>query len=482
MIVLEILILIGVILAQYYFFMRSRQEIADLKELFPSVALSGDHIQTYEKEGDTYEQIAIEAHSGKQFQEIIKATNYYLKKNSGSTDFNIIRNIADRATSAQENKISSEVSLPLYLGLMGTFLGVILGLANVVYGLSTGDGDLNSSTISSFIAGVIIAMMVSLVGLTFTTYNNSIYLKLAMAVRDKNRNHYLNFLQSELLPQLDNSLYSTLDQFKANISEFNTRFTQNLDLFDASFGDNIKHLKETVVGMSGQIETVNKNTQVQLDFLKELKTIGYNRMAEANIKVFDKMKEAGPLLISFIKEHQNFNSSLENVNVFADKIGGLFNRISTFEDGLNSLGREIHQSEMLGSEVINVVKKHLTSIEQKEHLIAAYTSTSAKEVESFLESSFERIKTLSHKIENNLDQAFDFNVEGNLMQNLRYLKPLSENTIEMKDAVKSLEKSDAKIPELEVIIQQLAELKMIYKREDPLVIKVKKTLKSIWSW
>ncbi|MBB2147597.1 hypothetical protein [Pedobacter gandavensis] len=484
MLFIELLILALIIFVQYHFFIGSKREIQDLKTLFPAAALDGDNINTWGNEIAAYEQIDVPGHNVKQFQEIIAATNYYLKKNIGSTDFNIIKNIADRATSAQENKISSEVSLPLYLGLMGTFLGVILGLGSVVFGLSNGDGDLSSSTISSFIAGVLLAMIVSLIGLIFTTCNNSIYLKQAIAVRDKNRNNYFNFLQSELLPQLDNSLYSVLDQFKSNISDFNTKFTQNLDLFDASFGDNIKHLKETVLGMSGQIETVNKNTQVQLDFLNQLRSIGYNRMAEANIKVFDKLKEAGPLLISFIKEHQNFNANLEHVNGFADKIGNLLNRVTTFEDGINSLGREIHNSEMLGSEVINVVKKHLTSIEQKEHLIAGYASASTKDVESFLESALERIKVLSHKIENNLDQAFDFNVEGNLMQNLNYLKPLNEHTLEMKNAVKSMEQSDGKTTELETIIQHLSDLKTIYKEQQRPVTWRQKTFKGkgVWSW
>lgn len=480
MIVLELLILAGIIFFQYRFFISSKREILDLKALFPSKPLDGDNINTWGNETVAYEQIDVPSHNVKQFQEIISATNHYLKKNIGSTDFNIIKNIADRATSAQENKISSEVSIPLYLGLMGTFLGVILGLGSVVYGLSDGNGDLSSSTISSFIAGVLIAMVVSLIGLSLTTYNNSIHLKQAIAIRDKNRNNYFNFLQSELLPQLDNSLYSALDQFKSNISDFNTKFTQNLDLFDVSFGDNIKHLKETVLGMSGQIETVNKNTQVQLDFLNELRSIGYNRMAEANIKVFEKLKETGPMLISFIKEHQNFNSNLENVNGFADKIGNLLNRVTTFEDGINSLGREIHNSEMIGSEVINVVKKHLTSIQQKEDLVADYASKSTREVEIFLESALERVKSLSHKIENNLDQAFDFNVEGNLMQNLNYLKPLTEHTMEMKNSVKSIEKSDVKSPELEIIIEHLAELKLIHKKQQQGFSWDQKS--TIWTW
>jgi hypothetical protein len=467
---------------QHYFFIRSKQEIVYLRELFPSSELGEENVKTYGNDVIEFEQINVPDHDVKQFQDIIRSTNHYLKRNTGSADFNIIKSIADRATSAQENKIASEVSVPLYLGLMGTFLGVILGLINVMIGLKTGDGDLSSSTIGSFIVGVIIAMVVSLFGLLLTTYNNSINLKKAIAIRDNNRNQYYNFLQSELLPNLDNSLYSALDQFKFNISDFNTKFTQNLDLFDNSFGDNIKHLKETVIGISSQIDTVNKNTQVQLDFLKEIKSIGYNRMAEANIKVFDKMKEAGPLLITFIKEHQNFNSNLGNVNAFAEKIGALFDRISAFEDGLNTLGRDIHQSEMLGSEVINVVKKHLTSIEQKEHLIKDYASKSANEVEAYLTSALKRITDLSRKIETDFDTAFDFNVEGNLMQNLKYLKPLNDTASEMKEAIKNPERENIEIPELKTIISQLETLCAIQHRDEHTFKQDEKPTRSFWSW
>lgn len=454
MIVLEIGALIVIIFLQWRYFNRSLEEIEELKNLFPSVKLSEENL--FVDESTQAEQILVGEHKNHSFHNILFATNQYLKKNLGSADYNIIKNIADRTTEAQEEKIASEISLPLYLGLMGTFAGVILGLLSMVIDggfdmASTG----NDKKVQGLIAGVIIAMTVSLIGLLLTTINNSINLKKAIAVRNINRNNYYNFLQTELLPHLDNNIYSALDQLKLNISNFNIKFEENLGLFDESFSDNIQHLKGTVAGMTEQIKVVNENTKVQLEFLQELKKIGYNRMAEANIKVFDKLKETGPMLIKFIQEQQKLNVNVESANEFATKIGDLLDRVNTFENSINSLGREVQQSEMLGAEVINVVRKHLSVIDQRESLITEYTGRSNSEIESYLRSALERMQLLKREIEVGFQKSFDFDSEGNVLQNLLYLSTIDANVRDLKAKVTQLEGAEKVKPSLDLIIEEL---------------------------
>jgi biopolymer transport protein ExbB/TolQ len=453
MIYIEWICLIGMLLLQVKSFYTSLGEIAELQTLFPASASGKEAIETIEINGHSVEQLAI-AHYNRTFRFIVQATNAYLGKNKGSADFNIIRSIADRSADSQENRISSSLSIPLYLGLMGTFIGVILGLASIaITGLSLDNTDI---AISELIRGVVMAMIVSLVGLALTTYLNVKVFKNAVAIRDVCRNNYFNFLQAELLPNLDNNLYSALDQFRANIANFNLGFSANLKIFDTSFNENIKHLKSTVEGMSMQIEAVTNNTSVQLEFIKELKGIGYNRMAEANIRVFDKIKEAGPMLVSFIKEQQKLTQNLEQANTFSEHIAGLMNRVSSFEDGITNLGRELQQSDLIGGELIAVVRKHLTAIEQKEYLINDYAARSGSEVESYLKAALERVQHLKNKIEIDFEKAFDFDAEHNLMQNLKHLKVIDENTAGLNQ---KLELRNTKILEdkFDVLIEILKE-------------------------
>lgn len=430
MIYLEGVALIIILLLQMKNYYRSLVEISDLHHLFPSGELSPDSIVQREVQGGYVDQLDI-SHNNKAFEIILLATNAYLSKNKGSADFNIIKSIADRSVESQENKVSSSLSLPLYLGLMGTFIGVILGLASIaIDGFNLNNTDV---IIKELISGVVLAMIVSLCGLALTTNLNARIFKNAVAVRDICRNSYLNFLQAELLPNLDNNLYSALDQFRSNIADFNAKFGKNLEIFDTSFNENIKNLRATVTGMATQIEVVNENTVVQLEFLQELKKIGYNRMAEANIKVFDKLKDVGPTLVTFIAEQQKLTKNLEQANMFSERISGLINRVSSFEEGINNLGRDLQQSDLLGGEMLGVVKKHLTAIEQKEYLINDYAARSGNEVEAYLNAALERIKMLKSKIEIDFEKAFDFNAENNLMQNLSYLKAIGQNTAGLND-------------------------------------------------
>lgn len=452
MIYIEGIALIIILLLQFRSYNKSLLEIDELSRLFPSSEIGAEAIQLVEANGNLVDQLDIK-HTNRTFMMIIDATNAYLSKNKGSADFNIIKSIADRSVESQENKVSSSLSLPLYLGLMGTFIGVILGLASIaVSGFNLDNTDV---IIQELISGVVLAMIVSLLGLALTTILNARIFKNAVAVRDICRNRYLNFLQAELLPNLDNNLYSALDQFRANMADFNVKFSKNLDFFDSSFNDNIKNLKETVVGMSAQIEVVNKNTAVQLEFLQELKKIGYNRMAEANIRVFDKIKDVGPTLINFITEQQKLTKNMEQANAFSEQISGLMNRVSSFEEGVNNLGRDLQQSDFLGGELIGVVKKHLTAIEQKEYLINDYAARSGNEVEGYLKGALERIQLLKNRIEIDFEKAFDFDAENNLMQNLKHLKIIGENTTGLNH---KLEMQSTKVMEekLDVLIDLLS--------------------------
>ncbi|WP_316796341.1 hypothetical protein [Pedobacter agri] len=432
MLYFEFIFLIAILAAQCISFQRSRQEIKGLKSFFPDFDLGNEEIIRVEYQGNTLEQIHID-YKVKEFNSMISSTNAYLLKNNGSADFNIIKSIADRSIAAQENKVSSGLSLPLYLGLMGTFIGVVLGLGSIALnGFDLQDTDL---IIRELISGVVLAMLVSLLGLGLTTILNAVIYKHALAHRDIRRNHYLNFLQAELLPNLDNNLYSALDQFKSNISDFNSKFAKNLDLFDSSFNENIKNLKATVVGMSSQIEAVNRNTAVQLEFLQELRKIGYNRMAEANIRVFDKIKEVGPMMISFIAEQQKLTTNLQQANAFSERITALIDRVSSFEEGIQGLGRELHQSDLLGADMLALVKKHLQAIEQKEALVADYASKSTGELENYFGQALQRIQALKSRIEIDFEKAFDFQAGGNLMQNLKHLSLIGENGSRLNELI-----------------------------------------------
>ena len=76
--------------------------------------------------------IEIEGKANKVFENILFSVNNYLVRNRGaSSDFNLMKDIVERNTDAVEEDINLSVGTPLYLGLMGTMIGIVIALFNM---------------------------------------------------------------------------------------------------------------------------------------------------------------------------------------------------------------------------------------------------------------------------------------------------------------------------------------------------------------
>jgi hypothetical protein len=128
--VLEILCITAILIIQFYQYWLNRKKTDTLEKLFPEEGL--DIVDIPESEG--LKLINPNKNFKTGFTRILAATNLYLQKNRGSAaDFNILRDISERESEALENEIDSNIALPLYIGLMGTFLGVIIGLIKIAF-------------------------------------------------------------------------------------------------------------------------------------------------------------------------------------------------------------------------------------------------------------------------------------------------------------------------------------------------------------
>lgn len=90
---------------------------------------------------------------------IIHSINTYLLRNSGAVaDFNLIRDIAERNSETIDEAVSSTLSIPLYLGLLGTLIGIVFGLSHIsglsFEGTSESSGTLLDHAIPVLLGGV----------------------------------------------------------------------------------------------------------------------------------------------------------------------------------------------------------------------------------------------------------------------------------------------------------------------------------------
>ncbi|WP_428656028.1 hypothetical protein [Runella sp.] len=429
--ILEILLVIAVVLLQLYFFNSTYQRIKLLSNLFPTQNLDESFLQSSDTSNGVIQLIRIDRNLySEEFTNIINSINNYLKKNQGATDFSIIESIVERNIETRENAVSSNVTLPLYIGLMGTFTGIIMGLLRIGFG-----GGVSDENINSFIGGVVIAMIASFLGLLLTVLNNSKNFKEAKAICDTRKNSFYDFLQAVLLPHLGNSLYDALDRLKFNINDFNKKFENNIQLFDTKFSDNISSLRTSVESLSGNIGAVVENTRTQKEFLVELKNIGYNRMAEANVRVFQLLKETGPTFIKFIEKQKELTYSVEQAVSLVQFIDSIFNRIKTFEESLNNLGESINQSHFLGNDLLKRVDTNLKYLNDKFELLKRFEDANLAETETYFKNKYADIQRLTDNIKREVESALDIKIENNPLQKLHLLDTIDKHMSEIKSKI-----------------------------------------------
>lgn len=318
--ILEWLVLVLIIAFQARAFWQGRQASAQLAALFPpSAAL---HLTRHLDEATAQQVDVLEtpASATAEFADVVQGTNAYLLKNKGTADFDILQSIAERRALALDAEVQSGTSAPLFIGLMGTFLGAILGLG----GLLGGSGEFNEAAIQGFLRGVTVAMIGSLCGLGLTLWGNVLY-KTARRQSEQRRNDYYTFLQVQLLPILHSDMAGSLGTLKAVLDSFNQEFLSKI----YEFGPIVRAL--------------NENITVQKDFLEQLQKVGYTQMANASIRVFDKVAESAHHFENFLAYQQELNQTLRNGQQVAGSLTSLLGRLSGLENGLNQVPALVQQ-------------------------------------------------------------------------------------------------------------------------------------------
>lgn len=352
-ILLELLVVAVVVGLQIRTFLRTRAAAQRLGQLYPPketlrveqriVLPDGRDLPDYAADAPagSFASNLIKAEStSPEFQAILLDTNDYLRHNKGAAaDFDILKDISERQSEVLDNEAQANVATPLYLGLLGTFLGVILGLVGIAR-----NGVSDENALTPFLTGVLIAMTGSFVGLLLTLLGNGV-LRQAREQLDRLQNQYYTFLQVRLLPVLHADMAGSLSNLKSVLDAFNQQFVGQVDLFNPL------------------MDKVTENIRVQSDFLERLDTIGYDKMAAANIAVFEKVRESAELFGQFTGYQQRLNQMLDTGAATAQSVSSILDRLSGFEKGINDLGQYIGTHDNLIQEQLAFFRKHQTEMD-----------------------------------------------------------------------------------------------------------------------
>ena len=264
-------------------------------------------------------------------KKIVDSINVYLKKNKGAvSDFLLVKDIVERNCETKHEELNVQVPMPLYLGLMGTMVGIILGIGYITIG-GEGFSGFTIESIETLMGGVAVAMIASFVGIFFTT-RSSWCSKTAEAEVEEGKNDFYTWIQTELLPNIG-GMENTLVTLQQNLMTFNRSFAVNTNKLD-------KTLKQ-----------MGDSYDAQRRLLYAIQELDVVKMAKANVSVLKELQDCVPLL-------ERFAVYLRQVDTFVDSANQLNTAIN------NQLART-HLIEEMGT----FFKQEVEAIEQRKAAI-----------------------------------------------------------------------------------------------------------------
>lgn len=283
------------------------------------------------------------------------ALNMYLEKNKGAvSDFSLMKDIVERYCGAEEEEIEVMQPIPLYMGLMGTMVGIIVGITLIAVQGGV-DGE-NLNNVSSMMTCVAIAMVASFFGILFTTVI-SWRSKDAKTCIEANKNQFYSWLQTELLPVLSGNTATALSLLQSNLLKFNLTFQKNIQEFD------------TVLTSIKDVSTD------QAEALKAINEIDIQQVAQVNIVVLKALQNS-------VSQIDRFNQYLLQVNDYIVAVNNLNANLS------NHLNRTA-AIERMGA----FFERELSQFRSREEFI----QQAVGEVDSTIEASFGQLITKMNK-------------------------------------------------------------------------------------
>ncbi|ATL46430.1 hypothetical protein COR50_04150 [Chitinophaga caeni] len=375
----------------------------------------------------------------KTFDETVASINVYLIRNKGAaTDFNLIRDIVERNLDAEENEITQTSTVPLYLGLMGTMLGIVFGLINLLW-MSDQHDNLD---VRGFLGGVSIAMMASLYGLGWTVYNSNFAFKGAQRSAEQRKNIFYTFILTDLIPLLNQNVSSSIYMLHTNLVKFNDNFTLNIDRLSKLLLKNY----DTVIA--------------QDKILQSLEKIDITEFAKANITVFRELQMGATQFQQFTKYIQSLNLLVNGTTKMSQSFESILTKTNSFENIANKLDSRVEESNRL----MKFLNDHYQQIEARGELmrdaVVDIDDTIAKSLRQLELHTQEKVASIKQFMINEEDlMAKHFKENRGQLSNLAHLENMSQTIDDIKQ--QALAQSTHFAKEVVILQEKIAETNFV---------------------
>ena len=406
------------------FYIKLYQNFFNKSEKYSTISLNEDD----ENDMSQLKQVGA---NGSDLNKLIQQINHYISKTKGTTDFAIIQNKVERFLSLRFEQATSRIAFPTYIGLMGTFAGVLMGIMGFLYGISNENG-ISDKAITNLLGGIIVSMLTSFLGLCLTTKNSASSSNARKQI-EENKNEFYDFIQTELMPTLDVSmvtaiskLHDTVDKFGPAfdriIKKFHTTFEECTKAFGNDFKEQVKAVSGAVFVMGKNMDKINLNIELQSKLIHSLESDklikGMDKYMEAAdhfagiTQSLDKFEEARRMMLAAAQEaitiQNQYSESLNIPREIAIRINQILDRIKDFENNVNETGRALNQREILGNDVIESIQNQIKGISRKGKIADDYLDVAD---EKLIELFSDQTKVIS-EMNNKYKQAIEGHIEG----------------------------------------------------------------------
>ncbi len=399
------------------------------------------------------------------FCKILDTINGYLSNHHGVVnDFHLMKDIVDRKCDNMEEEISSLTPMPLYLGLIGTMFGILVGVGYLIVSKSIDsmlsiDADKASIGIKALLGGVALAMISSIVGILLTTVG-ALKSKNARVHHIETKNGFFDWLQICLIPSLADNTTSAVLTLK-----------QNLDIFNADFSNSIADLKSAFALM-------NQTFTQQESILERIEQIDLKKVAGANLKILSQLESTTSTLNVFNKSIADTTDYIERVRSLTSKLDDYLQRTDLIVEMGRFFKEENEQLKSRKTLLLGVVDGYKQEADVRtaeiSQVIGKIDSTLGEAIRELQENTQQRLDEFNAYVGSQDSKMRDLADSFSVSQMMQELKKVTESIrqlqLDLKDGMVASQKSMQQFThELAAALSKLA--KQVHKPEVALVPK-----------